>query len=141
MLPNRDAAFQTLVDQVDSRVFFQKCAAAGYVPRTYEEANWMLATGRNLAQAAAAPQVKAAANQDNFYFQMHNHLGQVLAAHGLADDPTTKMAQARAQEAETSYSRAAVELMGVPEIYNATLTLKAGEAEDLDQLWRQAAAS
>lgn len=124
-LPSVRQAYDTIFDRVHSRVFFQKCAAAGIAPRTQEEAAAMLETAGKLRLIHESQPVKAAAAQDNPFFQMNAGLDAVMAQYGLAP------AQPAPQEVEAGYKQAADVLFQDPEIYNAAITLKAYEAEQI----------
>ncbi len=126
-LPTPDAAYDTLFQGVHQRVFFQKLAAAGYAPRSAEEAQWMLNTAGKLRQVTEAQSVKEAAAQDNPFFRLDNSLDRVMAEFGLGGQAK----QAQYQEVETAYKQAAASLANDPEIYNAVLSLKANEAEQI----------
>lgn len=124
VLPDPQAAYAKLFDEVHARVFFQKCAAAGYQPRSMEEAQWMLETTAKLRTVTESEQVKQAGAQDNPYFQMNQHLDSVLAAHGLGGPSV--------HDQEVAFQKVAGQLMADPEIYNSVLSLKCAEAEALN---------
>ncbi len=119
MLPDPQEAYDTLFRNVHARVFFQKCAAAGFNPRSEGEMQQMLETAGKLRAVSESEQVKAAAAQDNPFFQMNSSLDAVLARHGLS---------APRAETETSYKAAADELAADPTLYNSVLSLAAAEA-------------
>lgn len=123
-LPDPQTAYAKLFDDVHARVFFQKCAQAGYSPRSYEEAQWMLETTSKLRTVVNSEQVKQAGAKDNPYYQMNAHLDQVLASHGLGGPSY--------QDQDVAFQKVAGDLMNDPEIYNAVLSLKCAEAEALN---------
>jgi len=125
-LPDPQTAYNNLFEGVAARVFFQKCAAAGFEPRSDEEAHQMLQTAGKLRQIAESNQVKQAGVQDNPYFQMNQNLDGVMQQYGLG-----KTKQAAYQEAEIGYHNAATSLMQDPVFYNSVLSLKVAEAEQL----------
>lgn len=125
-LPSPQEAHDALYQGIHNRVFFHKLAAAGYHPRSREEAAWMLETGAKLHYMTEAQQVKQAAAQDNPFFQMNRYLDQVASQHGI--DFGTK--QAAAQEAEVGIKKAAAALAEDPAIYNAVLALRTHQAND-----------
>lgn len=124
-LPDAATAYQTLFDTVHANVFFRKCAAAGFYPRTQEEADYMLKTAGTLRELANHQQVKAAAAQDNPYYQMMTGLDAVAQLYGLAP------ARPAHVEIEAGYKQAADAMLDDPSIYNAVLALKADEGERL----------
>ena len=126
-LPGTKEAYDTLFQGIHERVFFAKCAAAGFAPRTRDEANWMLDTAFKLRQVSEAKQVKEAASQDNPFFKMNAALDKLMAEHGL--DQYQKQAAFEAQE--VGFRKAAAELANDPTFYNAVLSLKAAEAQQL----------
>ena len=123
-LPDPQTAYNNLFEGVHARVFFAKCAAAGYSPRSQEEAQWMLETAGKLRAVSESQQVKQAGVQDNPYFQMSSSLDKLLDQYGLG---TSK--QASYEEAEAGYKQAAAQLMDDPTFYNSVLALKVNEAE------------
>lgn len=125
-LPDPQTAYNNLFGGVHERVFFTKCAAAGFAPRSPEEARWMLETTGKLRRISDAHVVKEAAAQDNPFFRMNSDLDAVMAKFGL-DGPTK---QAAAQEVESGYKEAAAHLMTDPTMYNSVLSLAAHEAQE-----------
>jgi hypothetical protein len=123
-LPDVQTAYDTLFQGIHARVFFQKCAAAGFSPRTQEEAQHMLNTAGKLRQISEMDHVKQAAAQDNPYFQMEAGLDNLMNQYGL-NQPQTQYAS------DEMYKAAADSLMQDPTFYNSVLALKAAEAEQL----------
>lgn len=133
-LPDPATAYDTLFNGVHARVFFNKCAAAGFSPRNEDEARQMLETAGKLRQVTEHAQVKQAAAQDNPYYQMNAGLDHLMAQYGLASP-------AAFADAEASYKQAAAQLMEDPAFYNSALSLKAQEAETMRaefDAWRAA---
>lgn len=124
-LPDATTAYNTLFEGVHSRVFFQKCAAAGFHPRSTEEAAWMLETAGKLRMINEHAAVKQAAARENPYYQMASGLDAVMVQYGL-----TPPAQPRV-EVEAGFKQAADALAADPTFYNAVLSLKAAEGEQL----------
>lgn len=125
-LPDPQTAYDTLFQGVHSRVFFQKCAAAGFEPRSPEEAQWMLNAAGKLRMISEHDQVKAAAAQDNPYFQMDAGLDRVMSQYGLGQNK-----EASYLNADYGYKQAAEHLMQDPAFYNSVLSLKAAEADQM----------
>lgn len=123
-LPDVQTAYNTLFEGIHARVFFQKCAAAGFAPRTQEEAQYMLNTAGKLRQIGELDQVKQAAAQDNPYFQLDAGLDRVMQQYGL-NQPQQQYSD------DAMYKAAADSLMQDPTYYNSVLALKAAEAEQL----------
>lgn len=121
VLPDPQTAYNTLLEGVHAKVFFHKCAAAGYAPRSQEEALVMLDTAGKLRAVFESEQVKAAGARDNPYVQMNSSLDRVMDQYGLGREKTA--------EIETGYREAAAHLMQDPTFYNSVLSLKAAEAE------------
>ena len=125
-LPDPQTAYNNLFEGVHAQVFFQKCAAAGFAPRSQQEAHWMLETAGKLRAVSESEQVKQAGAQDNPYYQMNAQLDRVLDQYGLGHSK-----QASYQEQEVGYKQAAAQLMQDPTFYNSVLSLKVAEAEQL----------
>lgn len=124
-LPDVQTAYNTLFEGIHARVFFQKCAAAGFSPRTQEEAQHMLNTAGKLRQIGELDQVKQAAAQDNPYYQMEAGLDRLAQQYGLNQPQQPQYAD------DAMYKAAADSLMQDPTYYNSVLALKAAEAEQL----------
>ncbi len=126
VLPDPQTAYNNLFEGVHARIFFQKCAAAGYSPRSQEEANYMLETAGKLRVIAESEQVKQASAQNNPYYQMNAGLDRVMEQYGLGQQK-----QAGYVEQEVGIKNAAAHLMQDPLFYNSVLSLKAAEAEQV----------
>lgn len=124
-LPDPQAAYNHLFQTVHTQVFFQKCAAAGFHPRSQEEAQYMLDVAGKLRAISEDATVKQAAVQDSPFYRMSAGLDTVMANYGLAAPGH------RPQDAEAGYKQAAAQLMADPNIYNSVLALKANEAAQL----------
>lgn len=120
-LPDPQTAYNTLFDGVHARIFFTKCAQAGYRPQSREEAQWMLETVGKLRQVREIE--KSAAVQRSPYQEMSRHLDSVLQKAGF-DTAST-------EEADLSYKQAAAQLAADPTFFNATLSLKIAEANQV----------
>lgn len=123
-LPDPQAAYAKLFDDVHAKVFFQKVAAAGIQPRSIDEANWMLETTAKLREVNASQQVKQAGAEDNPFYQMNAHLDRVMAQAGIGQ-PTP-------HDQAVGFQKAAEYLMNDPEIYNSVLSLKVAEAQAIE---------
>ena len=119
-LPDPTTAYNHLYESVHAEVFFRKCAAAGYVPDSQEEAVAMLQTAaqlRGLNKQAAAPTPKTSP----------------ILALKQAVDQAAGANSPRAVAAQQDYvlKQAADELLSDPNIYNSILVLKAAQAEEI----------
>jgi hypothetical protein len=132
-LPDTQTAYDNLFLGVRQEVFFQKCASNGYVPRTAEEAQWMMDTALQLRDAEADPQFKQASDQSSPYYQANQYLRQVLGRYGVG----TKQAAAQAHAEEALFQRNAAQLAADPTFYNSVLSLKAAEAQQLKASYDQ----
>lgn len=124
-LPDVQTAYNNLFEGIHARVFFQKCAAAGFAPRTQEEAQYMLNTAGKLRQISELDQVKQAAAKDNPYFQMEAGLDRVMQQYGLNQPQQPQYGD------DAMFKAAADSLMQDPTFYNSVLALKAAEAEQM----------
>ncbi len=125
-LPDPQTAYNNLFEGVHARVFFTKLAAAGYQPRSEQEAAWMLETAGKLRAVSENEQVKQAGVQDNPYYRMNAGLDQILDQYGLGQSK-----QASYEEVELGIKQAAAQLAADPTFYNSVLSLKAAEAEQM----------
>jgi len=129
-LPDPNTAYDILFQNVHSRVFFNKCAAAGFSPSNAQEATQMLEIAGKLRQISEHSQVKQAEAQDNPYFQMGSSLDHIMQTYGLASGP-------QVMDVNESYKQAADALIVDPTYYNAVLSLKAAEAEQLQAQYNE----
>ena len=125
-LPDAQTAYNNLFMGVHQRVFFQKCAAAGFQPRNQEEAQWMLETAGKLRAIESAEPVKQAADQQNPYYAANQALDGFMAQMGLTQPQ-------QAQEEATAIKQAAFQLAHDPTFYNSVLSLKAAEAAQIQE--------
>lgn len=109
-LPDPQDAYNNLVEGVHADVFFRKCAAAGHVPESVEEARAMLEVAFRLRDVSRPTKQAAAGGR---YQQLLQATGQApadpayaikAAAQVFADDPT---------------------------VYNSVLSLKAHQADQI----------
>lgn len=122
-LPEPQTAYNNLFLGIHQRVFFQKCAAAGYPVRSEQDAEWMLKTAGQLRQLEQAGELqKAGHDEHNPYFQANQALNQVMQRFGLAQP---------AQEETLAIKQAAQEFAADPTFYNSVLALKAAEANQI----------
>lgn len=121
-LPDPQTAYNTLFEGVHSRIFFTKCAQAGIQPRSREEAQWMLETVGKLRQVREIE--KTASVKSSPFQAMSRHLDTVLQKAGYDVGH-------QAEEADLSYKQAAAQLAADPMFFNATLSLKIAEAEQV----------
>lgn len=134
ILPDAQTAYNNLFLGVHQNVFFRKCAASGYYPRSQDEAQWMLDTAGKLRLVdQVEPQVKAAAAQDNPYFAANQALDAVLAQYGLDGG----IRQQAASEEQMAIKQAASDLAQDPTFYNSILALKSAEAAQIQAALQQ----
>jgi hypothetical protein len=126
-LPEPQQAFDTLFQNVHANVFFTKLAQFGYQPVNEKEASDLLELAGKLRAAEQAAQIKQASSPDSPIAAANRDLDRVLAQQGL--DAGVK--QASAQEHNVAISQAAAQLSADPAIYNAVLSIKAAEAEQV----------
>ena len=123
-LPDAQTAYNNLFMGVHQRVFFQKCAAAGYAPRSQEEAQWMLETAGKLRAVEQATPVKQAADAHNPYYAANRALDGIMAQMGIGGGQ-------QVQEETLAIKQAAYDLAHDPTFYNSVLALKAAEAAQI----------
>lgn len=129
-LPDPQTAFNNVFMNVSQRVFFEKCAAAGYAPRSADEAQWMLDVAGKLEVLEQHAGVKQAAATANPYMQASQELDAVMGRFGL-------MAPAH----DMHLKQAALAYASEPALYNSILALAADEAQAVQaQLQAQQAA-
>jgi hypothetical protein len=126
-LPEPQAAFDLLFQNVHSEVFFGKLASAGVSPRNQKEASDMLELAGRLRVLEEDPRVQKAAQVDSPYARMIADLDEAMAANGL--DSGVKAAADR--EYGVAVNQAAARLMQDPNIYNSVLSVKAAQARML----------
>jgi hypothetical protein len=130
-LPDPNAAYNHLFDNVHAQVFFGRLASRGYVPQSEKQANDYLQIAGRLRHVEATE--KAAGDQ-------HDPIGLALAALDATLGETgmdghLKAAQAR--DADMAIKEAAAELAGDPLIYNSVLSLAQAEAQAAAQQLRR----
>lgn len=129
-LPDPNAAYNHLFDNLRARVVFHKLANVyGIVPADRDEAMAimdMAGKARLLKQAQAT---KSASAGQSLILAASKGLDAKLGRHGYGD--LSKQAEAR--EEELSIKQAASDFMNDPGIYDAVLSLKASQAEAFKQ--------
>jgi len=125
-LPSPQEAYQTLFDGVHQRVYFHKLASLRpeYMPRTPQQAEYLLKIAGDLRMAVTEDVVKQAAAASDPFAAASAALDRQLAGF-------PGFQKAAAQEEEVSVKNAAAAWMEDPAIYNSVLALKAHEAEQL----------
>lgn len=129
VLPDTDTAYNNLFMGIHQRVFFQKCAAAGYNPRNQQEAQWMLEKAGQLRALEQAAETKSAGDTNNPYNRVDAAIDQLMVQYGLSDN----VKQAQFQEQNLAIRQIAQDLAQDPTFYNSILSLKAAEAQDIQQ--------
>lgn len=119
-LPTPQAAFDNVL-QLAQRVFFQKCAQAGFSPRNSQEAEMMMNAADNLYAVDQAAQVKAAAAGNDPLSAIFN------ASTKLAEQYGVKSAAAAEANGALALGN---QLAQDPTLYNSVLALKSAEADD-----------
>lgn len=124
LLPDPQAAYDHLFQNVHSRVFFQKLAAAGYTYETPQQAATILELAGQLRLANQEQAVKVAAASNDPYAAALSHLNGVLHDHGF-----NSVKQAAANDEAWAVKSAAAQLMEDPDMYNSVLALKQAQAD------------
>lgn len=119
-LPAADQAYQTLHNDVYCQAFFKVAADYGVVPQSQEEAQDMLKLAANLRIVREDYQQKQAST--NRFAQINAELDQMRPGYKQAQDN---------QQADMMYRRVAADLANDPAIFNAVLSLKVAEAEQI----------
>lgn len=130
LLPDPQTAYNNLFYGIHSEVFFNKCAAYGHVPQTHDDALWMLQTS---AQLRAEEERQAScgsrgSDSGSPYYRMKAALDNVLQASGV---------DVQAPERELAVKGAATRLADDPVFYNSVLSLKAAEAAQAQQYYKE----
>lgn len=133
LLPDPQAAYDHLFQNVHQRVFFQKLAASGYHYENAEQAGYLLQLAGKLRLANQEQQVKAASSGSDPYAAALSHLDGVLGDAGF-----NSVKVAAAQDQDWAIKQAAAELMEDHSMYNSVLSLKQAQA---DQYAREQAAN
>lgn len=120
-LPDAQTAYNNVFDGVYARVFFTKCATAGYSPQTPEEAEHMLAVAGNLRQVEQSNRTKQASAGGPFA-AMRADLDRAMTGNGYV-----------VEDNDAAVKQAADALLQDPTIYNSILALKANEAAAIEQ--------
>jgi hypothetical protein len=129
-LPPVEQAQRLLFSNLDNEVFFRKLAGAGVVPQTQKSAEALLELGHKLQNAEALQQKTASAENDP-YIAANQALDRVLQANGLGAAIKT----AGAHE-DLALADAVQHLAQNDDLYNAALSLKVAEAEEIER-WLQ----
>jgi len=123
-LPSPEDAYNHLLGNVHSQVFFGKLAQVGIHPQTEKEANDLLELAGKLRLVNDDPAVKQAAEADSKYAKANAALDELFGKSGA-------MKQASAQEQDVALDQAARTLAQDPQIYNSVLSIKAAQAEEI----------
>lgn len=123
-LPDPQTAFNTLFDRVHARAFFAKLASYGYQPESPAQAQHFLDLAGKLRIANQHEAATKAAAAVDPILEASNALSELLNGYGI----NTKAASVNG---DAALHNAAAQLAADPEIYNATLSLKAAEAAQL----------
>lgn len=126
VMPDGQTAYNNLFQGIHQRVFFNKCAAAGFKPVNDQQASWMLDTAGRLRFVEQQSGVKQAQDGTDPFYVMNQALQAQMNKMGLDFGGEQRQA-----EEEWAIKGAAEELMQDPTFYNSVLALKAEEAEDL----------
>ena len=124
-----------MLDSLYAEAFFGKMAEYGHVPQTQEDAIGMLETAYQLDMVSGDEETQkvAAAQHANYshYANANNSLKEVLSSAGYGPSH---------QEVEQNgIKQAAYALAQDPNLYSSVLTVKAAEAEAIEQLSQEAA--
>lgn len=114
-LPDINTAVDTLQNGVFNEIFFAKCAAAGLIPRTTEEAQQMLDT----AEMLGAVQEKQAAEAPSEVADLYSNIRKTASEVGLATKNTD----------EAAIKQAVDVLANDPRYFNSVLSLALAEMQ------------
>lgn len=120
-LPDPTSAYNTLLQGPHANVFFGQLAARGYAPGNEKEAADLLELAGKLAILVPTAE-KTASSRFTTALSAANNL---LSRYG--HDAHIK--KAAADERELAFRAEAARLAAVPQFYNATLSLKAAQAD------------
>lgn len=119
-LPNVDQAIDNLFGGLGNEIFFSKCAQAGFVPNTREEAEMMLQSAENLYASHQVELQKRAASSENPFRAVLQASNELAGRYGVK----------RASDAEDLGALALAErAMQNPTLYNSVLVLKQAQAD------------
>ena len=126
VLPNPEAAYDHLFNNVHAQVFFGRLAQRGYAPQNEKQAQDLLGLAGRLREVA---QAEKTANDASSPFAgavaaLDQYLGVNTSGH---------VKQAQAQQRDLAIKQAAAELAEDAGVYNSVLSLKAYEASVLAQ--------
>lgn len=118
-----DQAYGTIVSELAAPYFFEKIAAAGFVPNSAQEAEDAWTVAAKLHLLYAAEREKAAAANASSLSAANQQLDEVLAAAGFGG----------AVEKTSAFNGMANDAASRPEIAQAVLTLQAALAASMQQ--------
>jgi len=123
LLPEPQAAFETLQNNVSNNVFFQKLAQHGFAPANEKEAGELLDLAGKLRVVDQT--TKAAGDSQSDFSQASAALDNVMSVRGL-ENPVKSAAAYEEQEALSAYAN---QLANHPDLYNAVLSVKQAQAD------------
>lgn len=121
-LPDVQTAYNVMTN-IGNRVFFSKCAAAGYEPRTEQEALSMLEMAAKLRLVDEQNGVKQAAAQESPFAVMNSDLDRAMSAQGFTTN----------RDVASGRRDVAVKIAQENNVYNAVLVLRANQAATIDR--------
>lgn len=124
-LPDPKVAYDTLYRDVYASSFFGRLAQHGVTPATEKQAEHFLGLAGKLRAYAEDDRTKQAADAADPVAEAESALDSVLARNGFG-----RLTKA-AQEADVARHNAAVRLANDANVYNAVLTLKAAQAQEV----------
>jgi hypothetical protein len=127
VLPDPREAYQHLFENVRSRVFFNKLASYGRAPANEKEAEDLLTMAAKLRAIEESYPIKQAGDNNGRYAHANQAIDYLMADYGLGD----QFKQAASQESEQAFRNLATQLVQDPETYNAVLSLKQAEADEI----------
>lgn len=120
-LPDPDAAMDAIVENIQLPAFFNKLAQCGYAPRNQKEAADLLELAGKLQYAAEQQgHSKQAGDDDSMFDEASRDL-----------DALFKQAGVEAPQHDVAARQAAYDLAQDAGIYNAVLSVKAAEAQQV----------
>ena len=128
-LPAPQDAFATLQNKVANDVFFQKLAQYGIVPQNEKEAAELIELAGKLQVAEQEQGTKTAGDQTSRYSDANAVLGNLLESRGLGN----QVKSAHDQEQDMAYANYARQLAGDSGLYNAVLSVKQAQADQVAQ--------
>ena len=127
-LPTPDRAQKTL-GELRKEAFFQRLASWGIVPQNEKQAQELLEMDAKLAQAEKQGTYRPGQGRA----PTNGLIGRANSALDQAIGPQPGVKQAHDADREAAIKQAASQLAGRPDLFNAALAYRAGQAEQIRQ--------